>query len=472
MVKGVEMRKIIVAIIVSVLLSTAFFTELGSSVIANPGCTLNSNPNSNLIARHGKAYLENVSSLLVLHVKGSPYEMGYQNGFLLKNRIQASIQYHNQRMTDMGYSYEYMVNCSKAMEPHIPQEYIEEMQGLADGASVNYTDVLLSQIDADLPGRGWTGCSGFAIFGNATIDGHLYHGRNLDSSLLPPPSGLITVYEPESGNAFVNIGHFGIIGVDIGVSKKGISLGLKFSSSNDTTLDGMPILFILRKVLQHSNNLTEAISIINQTGRTTGWNIVLGNGKNLNACAVEISNNYCKVFWAGDPAEDILSHYSIENAVRRTNHYVDPELAATQRFPYDPRDSWNWSWNRYKKLSQLILGTYSNIDAEMAIQFLKTPPVAGWYPNRQSVVFDSTDLELWVANANSTTSAYLQEFIYLSYQDLFPGGVYVPVDKLELLAPYIGLTILLAVGVITLSYVKKRKRDTGIISITNNQRNS
>jgi len=44
------------------------------------------------------------------------------------------------------------------------------------------------------------------------------------------------------------------------------------------------------------------------------------------------------------------------------------------------------------------------------------------------------------------------------------GGVCIPVNKLELLAPYIGLTILLAVAVITAVYVKKRKRNTGIIS--------
>jgi isopenicillin-N N-acyltransferase-like protein len=470
-VKGVQMRKIIATIIFSMLLSKAFFMELDSPITANLNHTSNSNPNSNVIARHDKAYLENISGVLLLHVKGSPYEMGYQNGFLLKDRIQASIQYHNQTMIDLGYSYEYMVNCSKAMEPHIPQEYIEEMQGLADGASVDYTDVFLLQIDADLPGRGWTGCSGFAVFGNATTDGHLYHGRSLDSPLLPKPSCLVTVYEPERGDAFTNIGHFGIIGADIGMSKKGISLGLKFSSSSDKTLDGMPILFILRKVLQYSNNLKEAINIINQTGRTTGWNIVLGNGKNLNACALEISDNYCKVFWAGDPTEDILPHYSIENVVRRTNHYVDPELAATQRFPYDPRDTWDWSWNRYEKLSQLILGNYSNIDADMSIQFLRTPPVAGWYPNRQSVVFDSTDLELWVATANSTTSAYLRQFIYLSRQDLFPGSNYVPVNKLESLAQYIGLTILLAIGVVTAVYIKKR-REKQRLSQTNNQRSS
>ena len=44
------------------------------------------------------------------------------------------------------------------------------------------------------------------------------------------------------------------------------------------------------------------------------------------------------------------------------------------------------------------------------------------------------------------------------------GGIYIPVNKLELLAPYIGLTILLAVAVITVGYVKKRKRHTEINS--------
>jgi len=379
----------------------------------------------NIIATYGSGYLEDIDGVLVLHVKGSPYEMGYQNGFLLKDSIQAQIQRGIQEIIDMGYSYEYLVNCAQAMEPHIPQEYIEEMQGLADGASMNYTDVLLAQIQIDiiLYGPGWTGCSGFVVFGNATKDGHLYHGRSFDWHLPPEPIGLITVYEPENGNAFVNVGSFGGVGLHTGMNKEGITFGSKISLSADQTLDGMPAGFVNRKVVQYSNNLTEAIDIICQTDRTVSGNIVLGDGKNLNACVVEMSANYCKVFWAGDPAENIEPHYSIPNAVRRTNHYVDEELAATQRSPYDPREWWysvaTNSWDRYEKLSQLIVGNYSNIDAEMSIEFLRTPPVA-WHPiNEQSTVFDSTDLELWVANANSTTPAYLREFIYLSYDDLF-----------------------------------------------------
>ncbi|MGQ9461280.1 MAG: right-handed parallel beta-helix repeat-containing protein [Candidatus Bathyarchaeaceae archaeon] len=38
------------------------------------------------------------------------------------------------------------------------------------------------------------------------------------------------------------------------------------------------------------------------------------------------------------------------------------------------------------------------------------------------------------------------------------GGIWLPVNKLSLLAPYIGLTTLLATAVITLGYVEKRKR--------------
>ena len=38
------------------------------------------------------------------------------------------------------------------------------------------------------------------------------------------------------------------------------------------------------------------------------------------------------------------------------------------------------------------------------------------------------------------------------------GGIHIPVNKLELLAPYIGLAMLLAVAAVTVGYVKKRKR--------------
>jgi len=49
--------------------------------------------------------------------------------------------------------------------------------------------------------------------------------------------------------------------------------------------------------------------------------------------------------------------------------------------------------------------------------------------------------------------------IHISEDTTPVGGIYLPVDKLQLLAPYIGLTILLATVVVIVIYVKRRKRE-------------
>ena len=46
----------------------------------------------------------------------------------------------------------------------------------------------------------------------------------------------------------------------------------------------------------------------------------------------------------GDPAENVAPHFAIEHCVRRVNHFVAPDLASTQRTPYDPRVSETSSW--------------------------------------------------------------------------------------------------------------------------------
>jgi hypothetical protein len=56
------------------------------------------------------------------------------------------------------------------------------------------------------------------------------------------------------------------------------------------------------------------------------------------------------------------------------------------------------------------------------------------------------------------------------YEPAPVGGIWIPVNKLELLAPYIGLTMLLVASVVTIIYVKKRKRHTEIFSQATNQR--
>jgi len=74
------------------------------------------------------------------------------------------------------------------------------------------------------------------------------------------------------------------------------------------------------------------------------------------------------------------------------------------------------------------------------------------------------DLHLYDTNFTKSTGqeAMQHDIIDGSYQapSVFPpvGGISTPVNKLSLLAPYIGLIMLLAVAIVTVVYVKKRKR--------------
>jgi nitrous oxidase accessory protein NosD len=68
----------------------------------------------------------------------------------------------------------------------------------------------------------------------------------------------------------------------------------------------------------------------------------------------------------------------------------------------------------------------------------------------------------YVIDANNTDRYPLMEPWILSSNPV--GGISLPVNKLSLLAPYIGLTTLLAATVVAVVYVKKRKRKTEINS--------
>jgi hypothetical protein len=75
------------------------------------------------------------------------------------------------------------------------------------------------------------------------------------------------------------------------------------------------------------------------------------------------------------------------------------------------------------------------------------------------LAFDETKVEIWsnaphgVALSNDPSVNGYYEYTTSSSV----GGISIPANKLELLAPYIGLTVLLAVAVLTVVYVKKRK---------------
>src|SRR3954465_2146397 len=65
-------------------IALAFATDLGGTAAL---------AGTRTVARCGAGFLEDVDGYRVLHVKGTPYEMGYQQGALLKDDIRENVRF-------------------------------------------------------------------------------------------------------------------------------------------------------------------------------------------------------------------------------------------------------------------------------------------------------------------------------------------------------------------------------------------
>ena len=70
----------------------------------------------------------------VLFVSGSAYERGYQQGVLLRREVQENLNYIYKRVLDKFHFEELFSESYERARPFIPQEYVDEMHGLAHGA--------------------------------------------------------------------------------------------------------------------------------------------------------------------------------------------------------------------------------------------------------------------------------------------------------------------------------------------------
>jgi dienelactone hydrolase len=175
----------------------------------------------------------------------------------------------------------------------------------------------------------------------------------------------------------------------------GVSVGEMGSRSSDESYDGVPMIFLLREVLVRARDLGQAKEIWRKGPRTCGFNFIFCDPDEI--CAVEVSRNRIRFFGPGDEGEGTAPHDGIEGVVRRCNHFVDPELAATQRRGYDPRKHAGSSWAAYRRQGDFLKERRGAIDAEAMIALLRGYPVS--HPCLHQAVMCPNDRVMWVAQA-------------------------------------------------------------------------
>ena len=304
--------------------------------------------------------------------------------------------------------------------PYIPTDYVEELQGLSDGSGVPLKEIWRMHA---IPDRTYT-CANFAAWGRATAGGRLIHMRNLDWTI---NAGIqrypaVFVVRPAGKCAFINVGWAGFIGGLSGVSERGISIGQVGADTADASFAGIPMVFLMRRVLEQAATLDEAAYIIDRSPRTVGVNYVVADAREPRGLAIETTRHFAQIFSADDPREHRVTYARpVCDAVLRADTAVDTvirdeQYASGGNPKQDGAEAPTGSAYevRYVGQASRLQAAAGTLDVEGAKGIARAVAPAS---NVQSVIFAWP--EVWVANADGATPAAQTAYYPLNAEELF-----------------------------------------------------
>lgn len=368
-----------------------------------------------IVAREGKGYLEKIDGQLVLHLKGTYTEIGFQHGKLLKDMVKTNLMNIVDNQTEQGKTEEYQMyktlrgGMHERLLPFIPEKYIQELKGLADGAGLKYEDVLAGNLFPEA-----FHCSGIALFGKATKDGELYHVRVLDymTDAGLQNSAVVMIVEPDGANAFMNISYAGSIGSITGMNEKQITIG-EMGGKGQGFWDGMPMPLLIRETLEKATTFEDAQKIFKDTKRTCEYYYVISDAKSKKACGVYATAKQIHFINPGesygfmDPPEvprsdsgekkSAIKGFTIQSSPMQTLILsADKKVLSFLNTP--PEDSVVISGvDRYKFFAGRLKEKYGQVDAQLLQEMIKRP--VAMKSNLHDAIFHPATLEAWVANA-------------------------------------------------------------------------
>jgi len=332
-----------------------------------------------VLASEGKGRLELIDGTRVLFLSGSPEEIGRQHGVLLKKQIRGLVD-HILYGVGVGSSFEKgkwflreIEEAQRRLTPHMRPEYLKEMDALAFAAGLEKEEVRLANYFPEL-----FHCSGFALFGDATSGGRMFHGRILDylRGIGLEQSAVVMVIKPENRNAWVNVGYAGFVGSVTAMNEKHVAIG-EMGGRGEGNWDGKPMAQLVREVMERANTLDEAVEIMRKGPRTCEYYYVISDAKSRRAVGIAATPTKFDVITAGQ------SHPQLPHPIK------DAVLMSADA--------------RYLKLVERVKENFGRIDAEAARELMKLP--VAMTSNIHSVLFAPDTLDFWVTNADAKNVA-------------------------------------------------------------------
>jgi len=358
--------------------------------VTAPSAKLTQPQRINKQVEHGELRWVKDQRLVMLH--GTPRQIGVAHGKLLKDESLAcmnSVLYMFGMVNTVRSGKWFFNELREAyarLEKHIPDDHKVELDALAETIGLPREHARLGGIFPEL-----FHCSGFAVFGSATLDGKLYHGRVLDYMTVIglQESAATFLVDVDGKHAFMNVGYAGFIGSVTGMNEKQISLG-EMGGGGVGQWDGVPMATLMRRALEECDTLDDVRRLWTESPRTCEYFYVFADGKIPDAVGVAATPDHIEFIESGQ------AHPRLGEGIEDT-----VILSAGERLSC---------------LRGRVQDQYGKIDAAAAMQLMSRP--VAMKSNLHNALFVPQDLELHASQASHDKIAAHRPYVKFDFAGL------------------------------------------------------
>lgn len=275
--------------------------------------------------------MQTPSDLRLIHLEGSPREMGRRHGLLLAREIRQMRRALLRYLVKAGLLIgalplaALLYVLGGRFWSRIPIALQEEMRGVAAGAELDLGTILLLNVLDDLANN-CPRCSALAVAPERSATGAVLMGRNLDYPLFTDilvHHQILFCLAPLRGLPLASVAWPGYVGVCTGLNRSGVALSQLTAMSRAATFSGVPAALRFRQALESGATLSQVAGHILSHPATIGNNLLLASGRD--SLVLELSPRRSVT---RQPAGGLLTV---------TNHFQCPEMTALKgRFPRRP----------------------------------------------------------------------------------------------------------------------------------------
>ncbi len=336
------------------------------------------------VTTYGPAYRYPTGGWIYLHIEGAPYERGYQHGRLMSKEI---VQYMARCAANLADGKEQSWNFARTTASALflrgfDREILEEMKGIADGASdagatwdgrrIDLTDMVVVNTTVELgllqdalqfTPSGLEGlhfrppaaygrraepadhCSAFAATGKATRDGRMVIGHVTWWPLtLAEQTNVMLDIKPTTGHRMLIQGYPGAIesGTDWYQNDAGIVLTETTIRQSPFNVRGTPVAYRARKAIQYGDSIDKVVEILKDKNNglyTNEW--IIGDARTNEIAMLELGTYKTRLYrsskndWFNGTEGFYWGNNNAKDLEVRLEDQPDPD-GAPEHIPYVP----------------------------------------------------------------------------------------------------------------------------------------